>query len=62
MTNKCERMVKRGYMDIEMNMECAGNLFEELSELSKIILDSDSVETQSTFTAVCSAFLTVICC
>ena len=49
-------------MDIEMNMECAGNLFEELSELSKIILDSDSVETQSTFTAVCSAFLTVICC
>lgn len=40
----------------------AGNLFEELEEIQKMIPNEETVETAGTSTERCSAFLTIYCC
>lgn len=40
----------------------AGNLLEELEEVHKLVPSDEAVETVSTTTEICSAFLTIYCC
>lgn len=42
--------------------DCVGNLFEELEELKKVVLDDDSIERGRTYSAGCGEFLTILCC
>ena len=40
----------------------AGNLFEELEEVQKLIPSEEAVEAAGTSTERCSAILTIYCC
>lgn len=42
--------------------ENAGNLFEEMEEISKLISNDDGVIPYSSTTRLCGAFLTIYCC
>ena len=45
-----------------LDSNCAGNLYEELVEVQKLIPSEDAVETAATTTERCSALLTIYCC
>lgn len=49
-------------MKEEKAIEFAGDLFQEVDEVSKIISDIDGIEQIFTNTVVCSNFLTIYCC
>lgn len=49
-------------MQKKETLECAGNLFEEMEEMKKLISDEDSTMPYSTSTRLCAAFLTIYCC
>lgn len=49
-------------MDCKKCMECAGDLFEEVSEISKTIPSIDSIEVALSHTAGCGNFFTIYCC
>lgn len=43
-------------------LECAGNLYEEMEEVRKLVSDNDEMVPYGTSTRNCSAFLTIYCC
>lgn len=45
-----------------LKSDYAGNLYEELEEVQKLIPSEDAVETAATITERCSAVLTIFCC
>lgn len=45
----------------ERCMELTGDLFQEFEETKKLTESEESV-TYSTWTRICSSFLTIICC
>lgn len=49
-------------MDKNQLFECAGDLFEELDEVKKIIRNEDEIEQRRTITVGCNSILSFICC
>lgn len=45
-----------------LESSCAGNLYEELEEVQKLIPSEDAVEVAATTTERCAALLTIFCC
>ncbi len=39
-----------------------GNIFEEIEESDKLVVDSEQFTIEATKTAICHAFLTIYCC
>ena len=40
----------------------AGNLWEELQEADKLVVDNEYIEAPGTWTTTCGAFLSLVCC
>lgn len=49
-------------MKEENSLRFAGDLFEEVNEMSRIVPEGDIAEIVNSHTAVCSTFLTIYCC
>lgn len=49
-------------MKEEKSLMFAGDLLEEVNEISRIIPEGGFVEVTNTHTAICSTFLTIYCC
>lgn len=49
-------------MKEEKNLNFAGDLFEEVNEISKIMPEGKTVEIVNSHTAVCAPFFTIYCC
>lgn len=49
-------------MKEEKNLIFAGDLFEEVNEISGLVPTEGTVEITNSHTAVCSPLLTIYCC
>ena len=49
-------------MQRNSNLDYAGDLFMELAEIEKLILNEEQVESVYTNTLMCNAYMTIIWC